>query len=501
MVHEIFHQQIGGSQLPPVYTHSFRLDEKVDWLSFQVSLSRKCWFGFYVWDPDGVLRVQYLYGQAPPIILLHREPEKSSGLTLSGDLPLGEWKIEVTGVDTPLSEGSHHPIEYRIEMKGGRGEPEGRHSILPQGSQVWATKEKQKNGFELFDYPWEREIERNERWYKGDFHTHTRFSDGKMSPREGMDQALKMGLDFFVATDHHVVPTGWIEDKVLVIPGIEVTSTKGHFNALGIRKWLDYRITSPDGGMEKEEGMMRLLRETREFGGLTSLNHPRLEPWHWQFRDTPLKLIDTIEIWNDPTYPFNPQATEEALKLWNLLWNEGYRIWGIGGSDSHLRPDESYTEGGEPSLIGDPGTYVFAEGLSASKILDAVSKGRVYVSRGPLMDVFVQVGEKIFPLGSDITEGLNRSEQGRFTYAVQLSYSDYPIILRWIVNGEEVFHQAVTGDGLYRQSFEWGERGYDWMRVEVRDEGGSLLAFTNPIYHGERKPQIFTWGELLERAR
>ena len=39
------------------------------------------------------------------------------------------------------------------------------------------------------------------------------------------------------------------------------------------------------------------------------------------------------------------------------------------------------------------------------------------------------------------------------------------------------------------------------MRVEVRDEGGSLLAFTNPIYHGERKPQIFTWGELLERAR
>ena len=152
-----------------------------------------------------------------------------------------------------------------------------------------------------------------------------------------MDQAKKMGLDYFAVTDHNILPTKWIRDDVLTIPGIEITSSKGHFNALGLKKWIDWRPTCMDGGMETEEGMNRILAEAKFAGALVSINHPMLKPWEWQFKTTPLSLVDVIEIWNDPTYKDNPAATEEALQLWDILWNDGHRIYGIGGSRFTLK--------------------------------------------------------------------------------------------------------------------------------------------------------------------
>ncbi|MBP1744896.1 MAG: phosphatase, partial [Firmicutes bacterium] len=40
---------------------------------------------------------------------------------------------------------------------------------------------------------------------KGDFHIHTRYSDGKYSPREVIDFAKKSNLDIIAITDHDTV--------------------------------------------------------------------------------------------------------------------------------------------------------------------------------------------------------------------------------------------------------------------------------------------------------
>lgn len=76
-----------------------------------------------------------------------------------------------------------------------------------------------------------------------------------------------------------------------------------------------------------------------------------------------------------------------ALKLWDLLWKDGYKIRGIGGSDSHMLPSETYAESDKPSVIGDPCTYVLAQGLPAAETLEGVSKGHVYVSREVELDI------------------------------------------------------------------------------------------------------------------
>ena len=52
----------------------------------------------------------------------------------------------------------------------------------------------------------------NKKWYKGDFHTHSIYSDGKMTREENMVSAANQKLDFFVATDHNVLPTSWFDE-------------------------------------------------------------------------------------------------------------------------------------------------------------------------------------------------------------------------------------------------------------------------------------------------
>jgi 3',5'-nucleoside bisphosphate phosphatase len=66
---------------------------------------------------------------------------------------------------------------------------------------------------------------------KGDFHIHTRYSDGKYSPKEVIDLAKKNNLDVIAITDHdtisgveEAVRLGQ-ESSITVVPGIELSTT------------------------------------------------------------------------------------------------------------------------------------------------------------------------------------------------------------------------------------------------------------------------------------
>src|SRR5207302_8223445 len=81
-------------------------------------------------------------------------------------------------------------------------------------------------------------------WYRGDFHCHTLYSDGVLTPPELAALAKSEGLDFFAITDHNTVnayPHFDAPAELLIIPGIEVTFEEGHFNVFGVdgdQDWL-----------------------------------------------------------------------------------------------------------------------------------------------------------------------------------------------------------------------------------------------------------------------
>ena len=125
-------------------------------------------------------------------------------------------------------------------------------------------------------YDWNRVCDSRARWYKGDFHTHTRLSDGKETLKNAMKKAADMQMDFYVPTEHNLMHTGWCGTSLCILPGIEVTTDKGHMNLFGITE-MPKRILDivAHNGEDIVDGYMEdTIREAREKGWLTSINHP-----------------------------------------------------------------------------------------------------------------------------------------------------------------------------------------------------------------------------------
>lgn len=478
-------QEVKGVMVAPLTFQKILVPQQYQWMKINIAISEKSWLMVMVTDSKGTIRLQGLVIQNKKEFILSTDFMTSSYSTVPGMITEGEWTIE-------LIKMNDKDVPFTIHFEFGDESLQ----VLHNHSFTNYTGLQSDKGFVLNDWN-PKEVRSTEaKWYKGDFHTHTFLSDGKLSPEEGMDSAQNMELDFFVATDHNILPTKWLNDPILVIPGIEVTSSKGHFNALGLSSWIDWRLSSSDGGMETEQGMNRILKEVKEKGAIRSINHPMLAPWDWTFQETELAELDVIEIWNDPTFPDNVKATEEALILWDTLLMDGFVIYGIGGSDSHMRPTETYEEGGLPSLIGDPATYVWAEELSAYAILDSVRKGNVHVSRGPVLNPIHKHQGKRIHLGEVFSNGETLSET---TFVLDyLNCREGSYLVR-VIDGKRTNAGVLNDEGRFTETVEWKE-GYHYLRYEIRSKSDELLAFINPIFTGAKERSLRVWKDLLEKV-
>lgn len=451
----------------------FHVTENLAGLKILVELAESMWFAYQIKDTNGKIRGQYIGPNTPYPVTIGRDQLLSPN-TVAGELPAGEWEIEIFCHPQKLLEKEQELATIEVFE-------------LIKIDQV-AKDEIRWHGDELTDlhlnqFPWAESLETGLRWYKGDLHTHTTYSDGKMSREDNLQQAKEMNLDFFVATDHNIVPTsGLLSDDILVIPGIEITSPHGHYNQLGVRQ----HPLAKEGyaTLTDEQKLSDSFLENALDGHLNSINHPYLSDWKWLAGSTVLAHVDCLEIWNDPTFEFNPGATEKALLTWDRLLTDGQKIVGVGGSDSHLRPEEAYPNSSLPSLIGDPATYVYSQELSSNQILKNIKAGHVFVSRFDCQVDFTVAG-KISGEELPLTEK-------EFTASCQLANLVDPII-EWVVDGQ-IVQRDHAQHATYPLSIE--DQGYHYIRINVRNQQNELIAFTNPVFRGTKTPEILTWAEL-----
>jgi PHP domain len=216
-------------------------------------------------------------------------------------------------------------------------------------------------------------------WLAGDLHSHTVHSDGALTVPELAALAVSSGLDFVAVTDHNTVShhrelaSASAAYRITLVPGQEVTTSRGHAGVLGDTGWIDFR-TSADSWLAAAERGGGLMSVNHPFGGDVSWLHPMerrpplLEVWHWS--------------WLDPTWT-------TPLSWWQA-WDPS--AIPVGGSDWH-RP-------GSDSPLGTPTTWVECdEGSGVSGVLDGLRAGRVAVTasrNGPILvrhdDGFVAVG-------------------------------------------------------------------------------------------------------------
>ena len=334
-------------------------------------------------------------------------------------------------------------------------------------------------------YSFSKVFNPNSNWYCGDFHAHTNASsDGDYPPNVVAELARAEGLDFVTITDHNTIAGLSELDQNLnfpIIPGIEVTLDKGHFNVFGIddrHQWIeDIGASSKATPLpSRYSSVVELMEKTAQEGLLNSINHPRLHPWDWRYHETDLRYVHCLELWSDLYWPGNVFANPKAVELWTNWLNAGYRVTAIGGSDYHYPPKPDQGKPGE--RLGQPTTFVFAEELSAPAILDGLQRGRVYVTKGPRVKFQAEIGGTIYMIGDDIGD-----QTGDIELTAAIDHEPGLVHAQLVRNGQIIASQQTEGSQTSVQFQDQVDAATSaWYRFEVLDRNWEVLAITNPIF-------------------
>ena len=249
--------------------------------------------------------------------------------------------------------------------------------------------------------------------YKGDFHVHTIYSDGEVTPRERVREAWYDGLDIIALTDHlelrsyekfmlkahapynpdgkpyeyirggagnkkdHTTPIYCDLDAtyeeavqyakneeipVMVVRGTEIwrnPATIGEYNAFFLKDITD--VAKPD--------IFESLREARRQGAIIIHNHPgwrrkTMDKSEIQEKIYAEKLVDGIEVIGGTGPTLYPQMIDRCV-------NEELTIF--SNTDTHRTSAQYYPRGGE---IFRSMTFILAKECTEKAIKDALLKRR-----------------------------------------------------------------------------------------------------------------------------
>ena len=299
-------------------------------------------------------------------------------------------------------------------------------------------------------------------WYAGSMHTHTKNSDGILTPEQLADKARADGLDFLIITDHNntVHQLAAIDRAdLLVISGEEVTTPGGHFNVWGLtgeRAYIDFRILPGDPAIRT------VMKEARARGALVSINHPITDCFACSWTHEIPGEVNAMEIQNGPAL-MRPQQ----MALWDGLLREGRRITAVGESDWHRGP----------LPVSMPSVRVWAPELSTSAILNAIRDGHVIIvanGKLPTPELTVTAGGRRFHVGDQVSV----QPGDPLAVSVNLPEPGYEGARADLVWSGEVVETAKGSDVRFDRAVPFS--GY--LRVHVVNGDGSLLAVTNPVF-------------------
>ncbi|MGA2569502.1 MAG: CehA/McbA family metallohydrolase [Terracidiphilus sp.] len=332
-------------------------------------------------------------------------------------------------------------------------------------------------------------------WFRGDLHTHTAHSDGQCPSQSGkmvpcpvfftVDAAARRGLDFIAITDHNASSQynsmrelqPWF-DKLLLIPGREITTFQGHINFLGSTDWVDFRLdgkTVPDANA--------LLRAAARVGAITSINHPAAPSGEicmgcgWTpSKPVDMHLLTAIEAVNGGSEPYG----FDDLGFWDKQLNQGCRLTGIGGSDNH-RPMQPLDQIGS---VGSPTTVVYATELSTPAILDGIRAGHVFIdvagTRDRTIEFTARVGDKTASAGDEIKAGPGEAVELKAHLLAAAGGT-----LHWIVDGKDASPAASVAipSADATETLTWtSDGGRHWIRAQIGGPGGKMWLIGNPVY-------------------
>ncbi len=334
---------------------------------------------------------------------------------------------------------------------------------------------------------------------RGAIHVHTRISDGAGTPDDVARAAAKAGLDFVVLTDHgdgtrKPTPPRYV-DGVLVIDAVEISTTGGHYVALGLEQ-APYRLA----GEPRD-----VIEDVTRLGGFGIAAHPdspkpELAWREWQAPFNGIEWLNADSAWRDETrralvraligyWLRGPEVIASLLNRpvttlarWDALTRRRMVV-GLAGHDAHARmgPRGEWepTAGSYSLRLPSYGATFRALSLSvalgaplsrrdphadAAAVLGAVRAGRITTVidavAGPARLAFAasHVGGQT-PMGGDVRPGVDVSLSASLeppAPGAGLHLLKDGVVVARSTDGLIVFaHAALSAPAVYRVEGVW----------------------------------------------
>lgn len=167
-----------------------------------------------------------------------------------------------------------------------------------------------------------------------DLHVHSAHSrDGTASPRDIVRRCRELGLSGVAITDHNAIEGSLAAgvlgraEGLLVLTGVEVSTSEGHVLAYGVREIIPRGLTAAE-----------TVDRVRAAGGVAVAAHPRRFPSGVGLEVAGRVAFDAVEVLNGGS---SSRANKSALRLTQEMGRPQ-----TGGSDAHrlCEVGRSYTE-------------------------------------------------------------------------------------------------------------------------------------------------------------
>ncbi|WP_394890167.1 CehA/McbA family metallohydrolase [Mesorhizobium sp. AaZ16] len=287
------------------------------------------------------------------------------------------------------------------------------------------------------------------RFLRGNLHTHSDRSDGKLSPEQVIATYRDAGYDFLAITDHFLAVFEWPlvdtrsfqSERFTTLLGAELHAPRTemsdiwHIVAVGLP--LDFAPAGPD-----EDGPA-LARRARAAGAFIGIAHPA---WY-SLSITDAETLDAahaVEIYNHGCHLMHDKG--EGGYLLDGMLDKGHRLSTYACDDAHFKcPD-----------FGGGWIELKANANEPETILNALKDGHFYSTQGPRIDEIA--------IAADAVEVVCSAAKGV------------------LVAGQGYLSAYHFGTGLTRVSLPLESLAESpWLRVVIFGEDGKR-AWSNPIW-------------------
>lgn len=299
------------------------------------------------------------------------------------------------------------------------------------------------------------------RFWRGNIHTHSNLSDGRLTPDQVIEAYREAGYDFMMLSDHFVAHFDWpiADTRGLRTPdfttliGAEIHAPKTkvgelwHLVAAGLP--LDF---PPCGDAETAP---ELARRAVEAGAFVGIAHPAWSQLTMEDAHS-IDVAHAVEIYNHGCAMEADRG--EGWYLLDQMLNDGKRLTAFATDDAHFRDHDSDAFGGW--------VQVKTDSLDPDSLLQALKDGAYYSSQGPRIDELSIEGMRL---------RISCSPVDTITVSCGVSRTV-------VASGRAICSADLDLSGLDRG---WLlEKPSDWLRVTLIDNTGKR-AWTNPIWRAD----------------